>query len=77
MFCSVFRAPREYEGCEDSAYGRTQSTTVESVSYRALVERDKTTSIPLLVDGGHGGIRRSPCPAERWLRETRPRLFRF
>ena len=37
MLCSVFRAPREYEGGEYSEYGR-QRFTVESVSSRGSWE---------------------------------------
>ena len=39
--CRVFRAPREYEGCECSEYGGRQSKTAESVSSRALVGRQE------------------------------------
>ena len=37
VFCSVFRAPREYEGGEYGEYSRTRPNTAEYVSSRALV----------------------------------------
>ena len=39
VLCSVFRAPREHEGCEDIEYSGIRPNAAECVSSRALVGR--------------------------------------
>ena len=39
--CSVFRAPREYNGEEDSEYSGIRASTADDVSPRALLGRQE------------------------------------